>query len=192
MSRQRQRSFVSKWAKGRSGTVTEPARIHYCIANKLRETVWMTRYHPDHTWHLSPPLTSRPNTNAAFMVLISTSVYQWLNPPTSVTRRASLSCSLGCLETAARSVRAALIWFSFRLRRQVKAFQKLFSSLIMWRMSLDADVRGDEHSCLARSSSSLVVRTVCEIQTQRKQMWLEVAWKTAAGGSRRTCLTEVG
>lgn len=28
--------IVSKWAKGRSWTVTEPARIDYCNANKLR------------------------------------------------------------------------------------------------------------------------------------------------------------
>lgn len=158
----------------------------------LTSYVWrMTRYHPNHTWHLSPPLTSRPN--GAFMVLINILVYQWLNLPTSVTWRASLSCWLGCLETGVCSKRAALIWFSFHLRRDVKAFPKLFSPLRMWwQMSLDADVQGDEHSCLVRSLSSLVVRTACEIQTQMKQMRLEVARKTAAGGSSRTCLTEVG
>lgn len=36
MRRERERSFVSKWAKGRSGTVTEPAQIDYCNTNKLR------------------------------------------------------------------------------------------------------------------------------------------------------------
>lgn len=36
VSRERQRSFVSKWAKSRSGTGTEPAQIDYCNANKLR------------------------------------------------------------------------------------------------------------------------------------------------------------
>lgn len=100
--------------------------LHGLTTAMLTSYVWrMTRYHPNHTWHLSPPLTSRPNTNGAFMVLISILVYQWLNLPTSVTRRASLSCSLGCMETGVRSVRAALIWFSFRLRWQVKAFSKV-------------------------------------------------------------------
>lgn len=141
--------------------------LHGLTTAMLTSYVWrMTGYHPNHTWHLSPLLTSRPNTNGAFMVLISILVYQWLNLPTSVTRRASLS-----------SVRAALTRFSFHLRRQVKAFQKLFSSLIMWwRMNLDADVQGDSSTAAWRGAYLVLsfVKSIhkwsrCDLKLREKQ-----------------------
>lgn len=57
--RERQSSFVSKWAKGRSGTVTEPARIDYYNANKLRVGDDTVPPQPHMTFFTSPHIQTK-------------------------------------------------------------------------------------------------------------------------------------
>lgn len=66
MHGEQQSTCVSKWAKGRSGTVTEPAQIEHCNSYKQSVEDDMSPPKPHMTSFTSPDLTFKRNTNNLF------------------------------------------------------------------------------------------------------------------------------